>query len=63
MKPGSYEKLNENGMIKENVYVIPGDIIIGKIIPAKINRALNKSLKIIAQCCVVMKTVILIKYI
>jgi len=37
MKPGSYSKLNNNGMIEENVFVNSNDIIIGKIIPMKSN--------------------------
>ena len=35
MKPGSYEKLNENGMVGVNTYVDSNDIIIGKVIPLK----------------------------
>ena len=35
MKPGSYEKLNENGMVSVNTYVDSNDIIIGKVIPLK----------------------------
>jgi DNA-directed RNA polymerase II subunit RPB2 len=31
----SYKNLDERGFIKENVYVYPGDIIIGKIIPIR----------------------------
>jgi DNA-directed RNA polymerase II subunit RPB2 len=31
----SYKNLDEHGFIKENVYVYPGDIIIGKIIPIR----------------------------
>jgi len=38
IKPGSYEKLNNNGMISENTYVDSNDIIIGKIIPIKNNK-------------------------
>lgn len=35
MKPGSYEKLNDNGMVHVNTYVDSNDIIIGKVIPLK----------------------------
>ena len=35
MKAGSYDKLGENGFIKENVEVKKGDIIIGKTTPIK----------------------------
>ena len=35
MKAGSYDKLNEDGFIKENVQVKKGDIIIGKTTPIK----------------------------
>lgn len=34
-KPGSYDKLDENGFIKKDVYVEGGDTIIGKMIPIK----------------------------
>jgi DNA-directed RNA polymerase II subunit RPB2 len=35
MKPGSYEKLDESGIIKKNTQVSSNDIIIGKVIPLK----------------------------
>ena len=35
MKPSSYEKLNENGLVSVNTYVDSNDIIIGKVIPLK----------------------------
>ena len=35
LKPGSYEKLNENGFVSENTIVDSSDIIIGKVIPVK----------------------------
>jgi DNA-directed RNA polymerase II subunit RPB2 len=35
MKPGSYEKLDESGIIKKNTQVNSNDIIIGKVIPLK----------------------------
>ena len=35
MKPGSYEKLEETGMVGVNTYVDSNDIIIGKVIPLK----------------------------
>jgi DNA-directed RNA polymerase II subunit RPB2 len=35
MKPGSYEKLDINGFIREGEYVDANDIIIGKVMPIK----------------------------
>ena len=35
MKPGCYEKLNDNGFVDINKYVDSNDIIIGKVIPIK----------------------------
>jgi len=35
MKPGSYEKLDESGIIKPNTPVNSNDIIIGKVVPMK----------------------------
>ena len=35
MKPGSYDKLDENGIIKVNTAVDSNDIIIGKVVPMK----------------------------
>ena len=35
MKPGSYEKLKNDGLVKENTFVDHSDIIIGKVIPVK----------------------------
>ena len=40
LKPGSYEKLNEEGFVNENVKVDASDIIIGKVIPIK-NTTIN----------------------
>lgn len=34
-KPANYEKLNSNGLVEENTYISPNDIIIGKVIPIK----------------------------
>ncbi len=34
-RESSYKNLDERGFIKDNVYVYPGDIIIGKIIPIR----------------------------
>ena len=34
-KPSNYEKLNSNGLVEENTYISPNDIIIGKVIPIK----------------------------
>ena len=35
MKPGSYDKLDENGIIRVNTSVDSNDIIIGKVVPMK----------------------------
>mgnify|MGYP001197984572 FL=1 len=35
MKPGSYNKLDENGLVKLNTHLDSNDIIIGKVIPVK----------------------------
>ena len=35
MKPGSYEKLKNDGLVTENTFVDHSDIIIGKVIPVK----------------------------
>jgi len=35
MKGGSYDKLDDNGFVKINSEVAPGDIIIGKVMPIK----------------------------
>jgi DNA-directed RNA polymerase II subunit RPB2 len=40
MKPGSYEKLKNDGLVKENTFVDSSDIIIGKIVPVK-NTTIN----------------------
>ena len=34
-KLANYDKLNESGIVKQNSYVYPGDVIIGKTIPYK----------------------------
>lgn len=34
-KPGSYDKLDENGFVRKDLYVEGGDTIIGKMIPIK----------------------------
>ena len=34
-KPSNYEKLSPNGLVEENTYISPNDIIIGKVIPIK----------------------------
>ena len=34
-KLANYDKLNPSGIVKENIYVQPGDVIIGKTIPHK----------------------------
>jgi len=36
MKPNNYDKLDDNGFVKENVYVDSNDIIIGKVLPQKV---------------------------
>ena len=43
MKPGSYEKVNNNGMAKKNKFMNGGDIIIGKVIPIKPGANDNKN--------------------
>ena len=35
LKPGSYEKLDQNGFIRENTFVESSDIIVGKVLPIK----------------------------
>tara|TARA_Y100000590_G_scaffold470766_1_gene669737 strand:+ start:19531 stop:23067 length:3537 start_codon:yes stop_codon:yes gene_type:complete len=35
MKPGSYDKIDENGMVKKNTFLDSNDVIIGKVIPLK----------------------------
>jgi DNA-directed RNA polymerase II subunit RPB2 len=35
LKPYNYEKLDENGFVKENTYIEPGDVLIGKCMPQK----------------------------
>ena len=35
MKPGEYEKLQDNGFVPKNTYVDSNDIIIGKVMPIK----------------------------
>jgi len=37
MKPFNYDKLEEDGFVKENTYVDAGDVLIGKTMPQKIN--------------------------
>lgn len=34
-KPGSYDKLNQDGFVQKNMYINGGDAIIGKMIPLK----------------------------
>ena len=33
MKPGSYDKIDENGMVKKDTFLDSNDVIIGKVIP------------------------------
>ena len=35
MKPGNYNKLDDRGLVKKNLYVDSRDIIIGKVLPLK----------------------------
>ena len=35
MKPGVYDKLQENGFVPKDTYVDSNDIIIGKVMPIK----------------------------
>lgn len=37
MKPFNYDKLEEDGFVKENTYVEMGDVLIGKTMPQKVN--------------------------
>jgi len=37
MKPYNYDKLDEDGFVKENTYVEAGDVLIGKCMPQKVN--------------------------
>ena len=53
LKPGSYEKLSYNGMIKENTFVNPNDIIIGKIIPVKSSK--DKERKVFKDASTMLK--------
>jgi hypothetical protein len=39
MKPFNYDKLEDDGFVKENTYVEMGDVLIGKTMPQKINDA------------------------
>jgi DNA-directed RNA polymerase beta subunit len=39
-KPYNYDKINEDGFVPENTYVEPGDIIIGKCMPNKVDNAI-----------------------
>ena len=39
MKPFNYDKLEEDGFVKENTYVEMGDVLIGKTMPQKVNEA------------------------
>ena len=40
-KPCNYSKLDSDGFVPKNVYVSDGDVIIGKVIPIKNNKAYN----------------------
>jgi DNA-directed RNA polymerase beta subunit len=37
LKPYSYNKLNDNGFVSKNTYVSGNDIIVGKVMPKKVN--------------------------
>ena len=45
MKPGSYEKLADNGLAPEETYIVNGDIIIGKVSPIQPSGTNNKTFK------------------
>jgi len=45
MRPGSYDKLNEQGYVPEEVEVVNGDIIIGKVSPINPIGQSNKTFK------------------
>lgn len=45
MKPGSYEKLDDNGLAPEETYIVNGDIIIGKVSPIQPSGTNNKAFK------------------
>lgn len=36
-KPGSYEKIDESGFVAKNTYVDSRDVVIGKVVPKKVN--------------------------
>jgi DNA-directed RNA polymerase II subunit RPB2 len=41
IKNANYEKLEEDGFVKENTYVTPDDILIGKVVPLRIPTGVN----------------------
>ena len=41
-KPANYNKLEPNGLVKENTYISSNDIIIGKTIPIKKDKDFEK---------------------
>ena len=45
MKPGSYEKLNDDGIAPEETFIVNGDIIIGKVSPIQPSGTNSKSFK------------------
>ena len=53
IKPGSYDKINQNGLPSENIYVDSNDIIIGKVCPIKSKH--KKSEKIYKDCSVILR--------
>ena len=50
MKPGSYEKLNQHGIVEHNTPVSGGDVIIGKVLPIKNVKNINKKYKDNSHC-------------
>ena len=51
MKPGSYDKLDEHGLVKINAKVNGNDVIIGKCVPIKNNDGSKKRVYQDNSCC------------
>jgi len=60
-RPNNYSKLDETGFVPENTFVKPGDVIIGKVMPQKVNQTFihkdnsvsmkNNELGYVDMCC------------